>query len=158
MLTLPFGRYLSKIPLPFRSLMMAELQLIGFAGSSGAALRAATVAAKTDVAKSFIFVFYQRIFGFDENYQISFLLMELNETLAPSYQFTVLTRKSQRSMSIWNDNNMGGLVLQPKYAEKDQLRRDCLVPIQNILSDTLILTTLRLARLSQGLSSYSKLR
>ena len=74
MLTLPFGRYLSKIPLPFRSLMMAELQLIGFAGSSGAALRAATVAAKTDAAKSFIFVFYQRIFGFDENYQFSFLI------------------------------------------------------------------------------------
>ena len=94
MLTLPFGRYLSKIPLPFRSLMMAELQLIGFAGSSGAALRAATVAAKTDVAKSFIFVFYQRIFDFDENYQFSFLLMGLNETLAPSYRvlFSVVSQ------------------------------------------------------------------
>ena len=33
-------------------------------------------------------------------------------------------------MSIWNDNNMGCLVLQPKYAAKDQLRKDCLVPIQ----------------------------
>ena len=33
-------------------------------------------------------------------------------------------------MSIWNDNNRGGLVLQPKYAAKDQLRKDCLVPIQ----------------------------
>ena len=33
----------------------------------------------------------------------------------------------------------------------------CLV-LKEIFSDTLILTTLRLARLSQGLSSYSKLR
>ena len=33
-------------------------------------------------------------------------------------------------MSIWNDNNMACLVLQPKYAAKDQLRKDCLVPIQ----------------------------
>ena len=32
-------------------------------------------------------------------------------------------------MSIWYDNNMGGLVLQPKYAAKDQLKRDCFVPI-----------------------------
>ena len=101
MLTLPFGRYLSKIPLPFRSLMMAELQVIGFAGSSGAALRAATVAAKTAVPKSFIFVCYQRIFGFDEHNQFSFLIKGWNETLAPSYRIlsSALSQKWEWSYS-----------------------------------------------------------
>ena len=74
MLILPFGRYLSKIPLPLRSLMMADLQVIGIAGSPGAALRPATAATKTADEKSFIFeLFYQIIFGFDENYQFCFL-------------------------------------------------------------------------------------
>ena len=56
------GRYLSKILLPFRSLMMADLQVKGIAGSPGAALRPATAATKTADEKSFIFLFFTKEF------------------------------------------------------------------------------------------------